>query len=360
MKKNSIFAFIGALIIGLFSNVSAAEIQNFTVTPNGSELSIQWDLLSEEISRNTDGYAVQWSESMNDIRIDKFPKQTVSASTNILRVRSGGFQKSKDYYFRVYSYDKVSRKYKLFNGSKILKWHWNLNGSVKTEYITANDPVINTVEDTTVYNFGQLRVVPFDTRVQLSWSRADISNSEYTGFRILVSKNADLSSPIHKFDTQKSQTKAFIEGLEPQTKYYTAGYFYKKTNGKDSQFGRGTIVPFLTHEKYNTTKEQRYQRSITRLKKQGLGFSTKIGGTQTTTATKTTTTNKTKTPTTSTGIQNRIREIQNQIKDLQAELRKLQNQQRTGKKTTTTKTSSKTSSKKKSLRERILERLGRK
>lgn len=358
--KNSVFsvmAFAFFLSPLFTSNAQAEQIENLKIVPTTSELSIQWDLLPEEDSIATDGYALQWSDILSNIKIDQSPRQTVSKSRNYLAVRAAGFERDKKYYFRVYSYikDDRNRGYDLFNGSKILEWMWKANGEVETNYIEANDPVINSVEDSVVFNFGQIRVIPFDQSVQLSWSRANLANHEYDGFVIALSEKADLSDPVFELKSGKSIFKGFIEGLTPEKKYYVGGYFYKRKNGVVKKFGRGTIVPFTTSEKFTTSQLQSYQRTITRLKRSGLGATGKIGNESDTNTT--TTVNKTSSSSLSdkSEIEKRIKELENEIREKQKELSTLKRKLRSifGK-TTTQKNTRRTS-----LRERLLKRLNR-
>lgn len=267
---------IGLLILGVslsFWSVSATDITNVKATPNDTTIEITWNPLENTDMANVEGYALQWSTIQSNVRNDKIPTKTLSGSVTSLSLRAAGFERDEPYYFRVYTYVYEGRgKYTLTNGSQILKWTWQTNGDVETSTVAPNDPVIvdntTTDEDAELFTFGNLRGGrPFDTSVQMQWSRPSISKNRYDKFHIIVSKNSSLTSPVGTLQANSAQFKGYIEGLEPETTYYAAGEFIE--NG--TAFGRGPVMSFTTSKKFTNAQQAQFERMFTRIKKIGLG-----------------------------------------------------------------------------------------
>ncbi len=387
MKRISSVGFkyflIGALFIIFSENASATTIENLEVNPVGNVyLSIQWDNLSEELSSQSHGYAIQWGNDIGRVKNNVPPRQTIAKNLNRLDIRAAGFDRDETYFFRVHSYIKEEgmRGYKLFNSSKILQWRWRLNGTIEKTDLVANDPVDEApIDSAEEYRFEQIRIIPYAQSAQFLWSRPNLANSEYDGFKITISKKSDLSKPIHKFTAGKSVFKSYLAGLESDTQYYVAGQFYKRNSGFEQSFGRSAIVPFKTEVEYTEYQQARFKRTLQRLKNSGLGLIENVSGTETSTqstpARTTRTSSRTSSrstnagfsrtseePTSTSQIQQKINQIRDQIRDLQSELRGWESKLKTSSSRTSssTRTTSSSGSKRLSLRERILRKLGRK
>ncbi|MCK5461046.1 hypothetical protein KAI58_03610 [Candidatus Gracilibacteria bacterium] len=334
-KKQAIFCYTIGLLFS-FSQVFATEITDLTVIPNGSQLTIDWSALSQEIMDNTNGYAIQWSTEQNDVRIDKFAQQF--SSQNSLTLRKASFEINKDYYFRVYSYVLDGRNRVLGNGSKILKWQMDFQDNIETSQIEPNDPVISTVvsttssEDEVLATFGALRISKFDTFVDFAWSKpSNLTSNDYDGFAFEVSKHSDLKDPIIEFKVNKTRFRTRLKGLEPNTQYHARGYFYKDRGGEAQLFGGEEIKAFKTIIAIDRDGRTRSSRNIKRIEKYAY-FAVSVDGNETsetptinTTTSLTTTTRNTTvtTPTTMTDIRKRIVTLKAEIKILQKELRTL-------------------------------------
>ncbi|MBT6831820.1 hypothetical protein HOA64_02055 [bacterium] len=339
MKKFLVTTVAIGLFLGI-QTVSADDISNLTVNPAGSQLLIQWDALPETTLSEVEGYALQWSSIQSDIRNDKSVRlPTLSTSKTSHSIYSFGFEKNTKYYFRIYTFIKDGREYILTNGSQILQWEKKSSGEIETEYLDANDPVIaasNSGANATVSEeFSNIGITEFDTRARFEWSQPNLTKSDYEGYKIVLSKNTDMSAPISEFSLGRDNTRLFVQGLDPETTYNATGYFYKRVGGADEKFGKSETKSFQTAAKFTARQEQSYQRTISRWAKSGLvGFKKNIDGTNAssvTTSTTAATTTSTATPAApvdtsdKTAVQSRISEIQTEIRTLQAELRKLQN-----------------------------------
>ena len=343
MKKTITTAFaLGAAFL-LASEVSATQIQNLDVTPTGTQVLIEWDKLADTDMYDELGYALQWSTVQNDVRNDKIYKTTLKKSENTLTLRAAGFDRDETYYFRVYSYAKDGRKWYLNNGSKILKWEWKTNGDVESEFIEANDPVIsdNNGGSSDIYDFGNLSVIEYDKSAQFSWSFPSLTSSDYDGFNIVISTKNDLSNPVADIDVPNTMNRAFIEGLNPNTKYYASGYFKKGS----SKFGDSPVKELSTLQAFTASKKSRYDKYV--LGKGNLGFRHSIDGTSATTTTTNTDTKKTDTSE-EVAVKARISELKKIIKEYQSELTTLERKVKTFK--STSQVSSKNSSSRSSTR----------
>ncbi len=275
-----------SLALGIFATpVFGAEIENIAMTPPASsidlDIELSWKALPAENMANVEGYALQWSTNQTDIRIDKAYRVLMEGTGTVRSMRAADFERDEIYYFRVYTYTKDGRETVLGNGSKILKWEWPTVGDVESELLEPNDPVIvnNSSTDDAAYDFGELRIVKYDKSAQFFWSSpTSITSKEFDGFKITLSKNTDLSDPVGEVDAGESFTKAYVTGLEPATKYYAAGYFYKTEAGDDKKFGRSAIKTFTTEKEFTSEQEARFQRTLTRLKQYGLGATLDLDG----------------------------------------------------------------------------------
>lgn len=312
----------------LFSPVTfAGQIDNVDVTPTGNQILIEWDKLTDsEMFDENGGYVLQYSTIQNDIRNDKLYKNQVSKNQNTITLRAAGFDKDQTYYFRVYSLHTEGRLKELNNGSKILKWMWQSNGDVTSEFVAANDPIIaDSSSDSIEFNFGKLRVEEFDTSAHFKWSTASLGSNEYDGFLLVLSKNDDLSSPLAEVSIPKTITTSFFEELSPETTYYAAGYF----KDGSTRFGKSETISFTTPTAFTERQKDIYERRI--LTRNNLGIRYTLSGGTSSSATATTTTSSTTnttstTSTSSTSVATRITELKALIKKYQTELATLQNQ----------------------------------
>jgi len=357
MKHIQKLTIFGSMAFALMfsSNVFAGQIENLDVTPAGSQILIEWDLLTDsEMFDEDGGYVLQYSTVQNDIRNDKLYKNQVKKSVNTLTLRAAGFERNETYFFRIYSLRTDGRKKHLNNGSKILKWEWKSNGDVDSEFVAANDPVI--VDDSSSSldpDFGKLRAEKFDTSAHFKWSTPDLGSREHDGFVLVLSESDDLSSPVAEVVIPTAITTSFIEGLNAETTYYAAGYL---KNGS-TRFAKGETISFKTLAPFTSRQQAIYARRI--LKRGNLGIRHALGGT---TVTPIDTTTTTSTPTTNTEVTARIAELKALIKKYQTELASLQrkttssNASSTGTSRSVTTRSSSSRSRLDALRERLRNR----
>lgn len=345
----------------------ATTLTGLGATPSNDEnwLTIAWTAADSETLSQMDGYAIQWSDSQSDIHIQKPTR--IYTNTNSQTVRLRTFDRGTDYFFRVYTYTRDGRTYTLDNGSKILKWRLVSGNKVETSEITITDPVIavNTSNNdnnntTSSFEFGALRVLALDTFADLSWSTpSKMARSEYSGFYITLSKNANMDSPIKTFKADRTKNKARIKGLTPNTQYYARGAFYKDINGRNSVFGESAIKAFTTIEAIDRSISSRKSRNLAKIERKSY-FTVTVGETEVTPTTTTTSANSTTKTTKSnnTSLLTRIANLKQKIADLQRDLRLLESQVSGEKKTT--KPTTRSTTKRKSLRDRLRERLAKK
>ncbi len=341
----------------------AASLTNLKAEPTNDErsLNISWSPADSETLAESDGYAIQWSDRQSNIHINK-PAKLYKAENSIF-VRLNSFEPNVNYYFRVYSYQKDGYKKTLANGSKMLKWKRTASNVITTEEITITDPVIvnntsSSTEATVDWQFGKLRSVPFDTFVDLSWSRpTKMINSDYDGFQIKVSSTADMKDPIKIFTAKRGVITTRLKGLTPNTQYYAEGAFYKELESSRKVFGESPVKAFKTIPAIDRTINNRASRNIKKIEKRSY-FTVTVGETETTSTTTTSTETSTTTTTNSGDIKSRIKALKAKIKALQRELLDLE--KKAGITHTTTSSTQKTT-KKLTLRERLrLKRLNRK
>ncbi len=275
MKKLLLFLALG--VLGLCSQAFAAGITGFSVTPTADEksLHIKWDPVAAEVASQTNGYAIQWSIYETNMRTDKLANQWLRAGRQDLVLRAGGFERNKDYYFRIYTYQKEGRRRILTNGSKIIKWQWKTDGTVESSEIEPNDPTpsssSNSSSSGTTDTFTALRTSRYDNFIDFRWSRArKLTSSDYHGFHIVLSKNSDLSDPVAILETERSTYAGRITGLTPGTQYYAKGYFFKNRAGETQRFGGGTMKPVKTIKAIDRTKSTRASRNIKKIERKSL------------------------------------------------------------------------------------------
>lgn len=253
--------FLVALSI-LATQVSAVNIQNFKVTPNGSTyLEFSWDKLDNSDIDQETHYGLQWNTIQSKIRTDEPTQARISTSKNSFKMLRGNdvFDKDTDYYARVYGFYRgdMQRKSYLTKGSKILKFKWLHNGNIETSYLDANDPVIvdNNATTTVAKDFQRISATPYDTSVQINWSR---TNDIFDNYSLTLGTDSTLSAPIKEFSVNKNSIKALITGLEPGKKYYIAGFLER--NGR--QYGKGKTISFTTLPKFDAVKKRRFNKYI--------------------------------------------------------------------------------------------------
>ncbi len=286
LSQKFLILLIGFLIFPnfVFGADDTNQLTNLTVTyrPGDTyDIYLNWD--DSKIKNEIDGYAIQWSNRLDNIRNDKYAKLTSNISDKEIRVRP---EKDEWYYFRVYTYKLNGRHKILSDGSKIIKW--KRTSATKTEFVEldANDVVI-TVDDTSdnsesssSFDFGIIRVMPLDTFADLKWShQAKMASSDYDGFYITIAKKSDLTDIVKTFKTDRNNFMARVKGLTPETQYYARGAFYKTKNGQDIIFGttgETKIKAFKTIKEIDRTVNNRITRNLRKLEKKAF-FTVIIG-----------------------------------------------------------------------------------
>jgi len=360
---------------------NAATIQNLSVQPDGENVIIQWDHLSDSTLREADGYALQWGDSVLKVRNDKIPRQYLGKSQNTLLIRARTFDRDTVYYFRVQTWRKIDdRRRVLENGSKILKWKWPFSGEIETEIVEPNDVLLEIPESNTspssgskVCKFGNVVAKKFDSSAIFRWSSpGNCAKSEIGMILIDISTSSNFDSILKSVKVAKNIRSLKVIGLSPETKYFVRGFFVKnnKTFGKSPTTSFKTL-PALT---------EKQKAKIERLKKRGVvhdsaEFTVKIESSPDS-ASNSTAKNEDNSDifgdssTSDVNIRSRISEIQKKIRKLKSELRKLQAKlSKTGKKVKKTakkfkketrKIKKRISKKRSKLRDRIRAKLNKK
>lgn len=357
MKRLALLGFVMSLFL-FGNNAHAEEIQNLKISPTEKYTLIQWDHVSDSIQAQTEGYALQWGTYINKMRnIDPYVKLVKGTRNELSVFTSAVFEDAKTDYFylRVYTYVKDGRQTTLSNGSKVLKFKLNyaLDEVLESEYLEPNDPVISEdTESSTVFDFGKLRVVPYDTYATFSWSRPNLSRSDANGIIIALSKedDTDFSDPLVELTAGLDITSGKIDGLDTETKYIARGYFYKIRAGEKQKFGSGSSEEFTTSKAMTASQKAR----IERLRQRGLirdralvtatvgGESTIDDSTDTSSEEEATSTSSSSSSSTSTSGSYTKSEIQAKIRELESELVKWKNKLKalTGNSRTTSSSSS--------------------
>jgi len=339
MKFSRGFFALGVGVLGVSSTIFAGEMKGLTVTPSDKYLNIVWTPISEaDAGGDFDGYAVQWSLRQDDMKNNKYARKYLSQ--NSLTVRRSSFDKNTNYYFRVYTYNEEGRKKVLNNGSKILQWRIKSGDVIEKAELEAHDPVItptvtSTTSSTADFDFGALRVVEYDNFADFAWSRpTGMAKSDYDGFKITLSKSADLKDPIASFKLDKSVFALRIKGLTPETTYYVAGEFYKGTK----PFGKGKTETLKTIFAIDRSKYSRKSRNIKKIERKAI-YTRSIGDVETSTNSNSTTESTTSSSLSNTStsiisssanlkteksIKDRIAELKSKITALQREIRILE------------------------------------
>ncbi len=324
MKKLGIKSLFLIALSVFATQVSAVNIQNFRVTPNGRKyIEFSWDKLANSDIDQETHYGLQWSQNQSDIRIDKPTQARVSMTKNIFSMPRGDdvFDKDTYYYARVYGFYRgdMQRKNFLTKGSKILKFKWLNNGNVETEYIEPNDPTVvaDNATTTVAKTFQRISVIPYDASVQVSWSR---TNDIFDKYVLVLGEDSTLDNPLKEFEVDKTYNKALITGLEPNKRYYIAGFL--KRNGQT--YGKGATINFTTLPKFDALKRRRFEKYI--LGRKNYGLLLKLSDSVTTTSSNESNHEKTiVTDDSSTSvIRRRISEIRALIAKLNKELRELE------------------------------------
>lgn len=346
MKKLTRLLFLSLFAFGMLPLAQAGEIKNLRVEPTGDYVNIFWDALPADELGDADGYAVQFSDRQTDVQINKYANLYLSRGETSISLRRNSFENDVYYYLRVYSYepDEENRN-QLGNGSDMLKWRTDYWNKVESDNISINDPVVssnNSNSDNSssdkddLFDFGELRFIEFDTFVNFSWSKPVLmAESDYDGFLIRVSTKSDLSDPIVEEVLSQETYDARVKGLNPNTQYYAAVYFYDRVGGEYQTFGTKDIKNFKTIAAIPRDGSTRAARNIVKIEKKLHGRNIVVGDSTTTASTSNTTSTSTASTSTSTStnvtinsntsdIRTRIAEIKRNISALERELRVLE------------------------------------
>ncbi len=369
MKKH-LQTFLVLLSFLVFPNLvfgdDSNQLTNLSITYKPDELNdiyLDWD--DSKIEDEIDGYAIQWSDKIYDIRNDKYAKLTSTTSDKLMRLRPG---KDQWYYFRVYTYKLDERKKILSNGSKMIKWKRTSGSITEKEELTVTDVDITTI-DTSLdetssisFDFGPIIVMPLDTFADFKWShQSKMISSDYDGFYITIAKNPDLTDIVKTFKTNRNKFLTRVKGLSPDTQYYVRGAFFKTINGEDSVFGVGVttkVKAFKTIKAIDRSLNNKVTRNLKKLERKPY-FTVEVGIDEKTENNNTVDIEKKQEVILNNNlkldesVKKRIAEIKAQIRTLESELANLQ-----GKKIVkNTKKEYSSTKEKKSFREIIRERL---
>lgn len=310
------------------TQVSAVNIQNFTITPNGQTyIQFSWEQLANSDIDQESAYGLQWNKDLSKIKIDAPTDARIPTTKSTFEMLRGSdvFEKNTDYYARVYGFYRgdMQRKNYLTKGSKILKFKWLSNGNVETSYIEPNDPTViaDNATTTVAKNFQRITATPYDTSVQLSWSR---TNDVFDDYVLVLATESTLANPIREFTVKKAHTKALLTGLEAGKKYFIAGYL--KRNGRT--YGKGQTINFTTLPKFDAYKQDRFKKYVLDKKRYGELLSTGAAVDNTPAVTTTTTSSS------SAEIKSRISELKKLIAKYSSELKKLEGKVNPAKKRT--------------------------
>jgi len=307
--KRSVFRslLLSGVLLGVFSSAHAENIQGLKASISDKYVSIEWTPLADQITFDTDGYAVQISQSKEKMRnVDTTEKIVfVKQNESVLSLFApAAFKNGEDYFVRVYTYIKEVRSLTLTNGSKIVKFRIATSGDKfvsATETLEPNDPVISNTETDSIFSFGKLSVKnPIDTQVDFFWSRPNLTEQDFDGFVVVISKEQSLANPVTEAKVGRDVSSMQVQGLAPETTYYAKGCFVKK----GQKFGDSAVETFKTSKMLTEAQKLTLARLLTRGVIKRSDTVVKVDGSSTTAATTTTpasTTTSTSTSSTTTG-----------------------------------------------------------
>jgi len=344
-----LFLLSAVMFTGL--NISHAEgVDNLRVEATTDYINIFWDDFS---GTGFEGYALQFSDRETDVQINKNANLYLRPGESSVSLRRNSFGNNVNYYTRISTYgieDETNAKIKA-NGSYMLKWDVDFWNNVESSTTDITDPVVvttsgssTTVDKDSLFEFGELRSTAFDTFINLSWSKPVLmATSDFDGFLIRISENSDLSDPILEATYDRDETQSQIKGLQADTQYYAAGYFYENSGGQNVVFGNNEIDAIRTINAVPRDGSTRAARNIVKIESGYYGEVVFVDGAATNTTNNTVTTTTTTPVTTSTStvitssaanissatqatVRARITAINEQISELQTELRRWQAQ----------------------------------
>lgn len=332
-----------ALLLGAFLPLSAASATKITglgVSASNDNLVLLWDALSGSDFDDADGYAVQWSDRESYTDITDSVTFYVDGNVDDSSLRRNSFENDTYYYFRVYAYELDANNQRVLrNGSDRLKFKVDFLNQITTETISVTDPVVDTSSgsevDVSDFEFGTLRKYPYDTFVDLFWSRPrEMTSSDYDGFMIVLSEKSDMTDPILETQVMREANSVRVTGLKPETQYYAQGHFDKNSN----PFGGSDIRSFKTIAAVPRDNSTRQSRNIVKVENRAIR-KVAVDGTETPTTTTTTDTSNSSSSSSSTTtvtsssqseidsadqteVSQKISELKRQIIALQSELRR--------------------------------------
>lgn len=271
---NKKFLLTGLLSVPfLVSTALADNIDGLKVVRGESNITISWNPQSSDELKNRSGYAVTWSERQDRMKAN-VPAR-IFTNNNSITIRGTDFAKEKYYYFRVFTYQPGDNGKLLFDGSKALQWRWYWNGTYDTNEITINDPVIvsngsSSTTTTESFSFTPIRTAPYDTFVDLSWSKPyEMPTSLYDGYHLQISRSADFNTILGTLEIDdKKIIRGRIKGLESSKSYYVRGYFVKN----DATFGDPTTKSFRTLAPLDRSGRSSASRNLAKIEKKGIRF----------------------------------------------------------------------------------------
>lgn len=334
MRKLSLFGAFCALSVSAFASAADdGRIENLAATTSGSEkdITFTWSAFNNiNDLENVEGYGIMWKGSPSDLNATGYAKQRVPKNTTELTIR-GDDWRGDTYYVTVFTYHEVNGDVYMMNGAKPLKVEVAADGDITTTTIERtipdDSPKLVSEDGTTIpeVDFGQMIGSGlYPDQIIFSWpTKRELGKNSYDKMFFKVSKNSDMSDPIHTFEPKVGIRSVKIKGLDASTKYYVQG-MYKKD---DVSFGKSDVFTFETRAAY--TKDEAQKRVIllaNNLLREDAGMETSVSGTSSSSSS--TTKSTTSVGSSSSNFQN-AKELRARIAELKQELwqleRKLQN-----------------------------------
>ena len=258
-----------ALILG----IADAKITNFDVNLSGtSEFTMTWDALAQtEIDKGYEGYAVQWSDSLQNMDKDGSMRQWKDLSTTSVNIARIGIDPGITHYFRVYTYFTNGDGQKIYtHGSDVVNLSWmSDNTSTKsvterTELVIDPSVIVNTTTDSGItedYEFPRVNIKKYDTFAIVSYTRPfDVPKVYLDGYVIDLATDAAFNDIVVTGEANgPNLTSMRFNGLEPSTKYYVRARFFQSDDGVSKPFGTMTPEHFTTLAKMNDGQIRRLE-----------------------------------------------------------------------------------------------------
>lgn len=267
---------LSVLALSVF-NVAFADndvISNVEIVRNGADIDISWDNPDWE-GTDVTGISVQWAERSSDIGPGEPTDQRLANDRESLTVWGGGFKVGTPYYFQINGFFRGGYKDRdtiLVGCSPVIYWIEREDGTTTTstqlstcsdlsDYNGYEDELVDDEEDgeTTASGlFGAMQIKSYANDIHLSWKPITMSDDDYDGVEIWVSKEKDMENPVLKVKATGDDRSARIKNAVAGEKYYVQGVFYRQSK----YFGHGAVQEVQMLEAFTPSQAAKYERLV--------------------------------------------------------------------------------------------------